>query len=94
MAWGWGKKEGEVEVEAPTDAESLSDMANVSVKIQSVLNSAKEKFEGKYDDVKLSVTVPALLQLVSQSQANKSSDEVFQRDLMYRDAGEAPTAKG
>jgi hypothetical protein len=69
-------------------------MANVSVKIQSVLASAKEKFEGKYDHVRLSVTVPALLQLVSQAQAGKSGDEVFQRDLMYRDAGEAPAAKG
>jgi hypothetical protein len=94
MAWGWGKKEGDVGVEVPTDTDALSDMANVSLKIQSVLASAKEKFSGKYDGVKLSVTVPALLQLVAQAQAKKSGDEVFQRDLMYRDAGEAPTAKG
>eukprot|EP00980_Cylindrotheca_fusiformis_P002183 scaffold499_cov120-Cylindrotheca_fusiformis.AAC.6 len=93
MAWGWGKKEEDPD-EALRDTQSLSDMANVSLKIQSMLGRAKEKFGGQYDDVKLSVAVPALLQLIAQAQGQKSGEDVFQRDLMYRDAGDEPATAG
>lgn len=41
-------------------------------------------------DVSLPITLPALLQLVAQGKASKTSAEKYGRDAMYENAGESP----
>ena len=56
MAWGWSNEKLEKEEESKDAgdlAESLTDMANVTVKMQGLLDNARGKFEDEYKDVKL-----------------------------------------
>ena len=58
MAWGWStqkdeKKEEEISIDAGSLTENLTDMANVSAKMQALLDNARNKFEDEYKDVKL-----------------------------------------
>ncbi|KAL3938942.1 MAG: hypothetical protein SGBAC_006247 [Bacillariaceae sp.] len=87
MAWGWNNKEEEKE-----EAESGS-VADVSAKIQALLENARNKFHDEYKDVKLSVTCAALIQLYVQVQAKSPSDKEFSRDLLYNKAGDVGQVK-
>ncbi|CAJ1949045.1 unnamed protein product [Cylindrotheca closterium] len=90
MAWGWGN--GDDKEDASKEAGSMIDNAgsliDVSAKMQVFLDNARNKFEDRYKDVKLRVTLPALIQLVIQAQAKTPSDTEFSRDKMYNTAGD------
>jgi hypothetical protein len=89
-AYGFSKKQGQETEEAPR-ADSLGDVA---VKIKTLLDSTKKKFGDKYSHVKLSVTLPALLQLITQAEASRSSASTSSRDGIFNKAGRTATAKG
>ena len=76
-----------------TSDDNLKDKGNIIKKLTEVLEKMKLKFGDKYKDVKLSVTLPALLQLIAQAQAQKSSKEEWQRDIMFQ-TGKPPTSDG
>ncbi|CAJ1966276.1 unnamed protein product [Cylindrotheca closterium] len=88
-AWHFNKKEGE-EMEEDPPEDSLGD---VSRKIMTLLDTTKKKFGDKYFHVKLAVTLPALLQLINQAEASRSSDTKSPRDEIYSKAGKTATAK-
>lgn len=53
MAWGWSTKKEEEKEEVDAGSLDLTDMSTVSVKMQELLENARNKFEDKYKDVKL-----------------------------------------
>ena len=90
-------KKGEEEVSPKmtksSSDDNLQDKGNIVKKLTEVLEKIKLKFGNKYKDVKLSVAVPALLQLIAQAQAQKSSKEEWKRDIMFQ-TGKPPTSDG
>jgi hypothetical protein len=86
MAWGWLNDKTEKEKSAPSSTDDLK----AALKLQTLLENANNKFEEKYADLSLAVTIPALLQLIAQAKARKTGNETFNRDVMYEKAGKAP----
>mmetsp|Transcript_33687 Transcript_33687/g.81665 ORF Transcript_33687/g.81665 Transcript_33687/m.81665 type:complete len:490 (-) Transcript_33687:879-2348(-) len=76
------------------DDGGLTDMKAVSAKISVLLDNARNKFEDEYMDLKLRVTIPALLQLVIQAEEKTPSDQEFSRDVLYNKTGKASEVKG
>ena len=89
-AWGFSKRQGQETEEAPPDDR----LGDVSLEIMNLLDNTKTKFGDKYSHVKLSVTLPALLQLINQAEASRSSDTTSPRDEIFNKAGKTTTAKG
>ena len=75
------------------DGENLKDKGNVIKKLTEVLEKMNLKFGDKYKGVKMTVAFPALVQLIAQAQAQKSSKEEWQRDIMFK-TGKPPTSDG